>query len=150
MLLCAALAILPDADFALEWIFYVRDAHRGFTHSIAFSVAVGLFASVLVRTRKFSHWLALVLAPISHALLDMLVTGRQGTGIELLWPLTDYRFKLGLFDYFVFDFNPRFDAWSAILAQLLKISLFESLIMGPLFLLLIFFRLRKQDQDRLA
>lgn len=150
MLLCAAMAILPDADFALEWIFYLRGAHRGFTHSIAFGVAAGLLASVLVGAKKFSHRLALVLAPTSHALLDVLVTSHQGEGIRLLWPLSDYGFKLGLFDYFHFRFDPRFDPWSEILIQVLKISLLESVIMGPLFILLIFLKLRKQNQNSLS
>lgn len=150
MLLCAALAILPDADFALEWIFSVRDAHRGFTHSIAFGVAAGLLASVLVGAKKFSHRLALVMAPTSHALLDVLVTSHQNNGIELLWPLSDYRFKLGLLDYFHFRFNPRFDPWGEILIQVLKISLIEAIVMGPLFMLLIFLKLRKQNQHSLS
>lgn len=147
MLLCAALSIVPDLDFALEWIFYLPSAHRGFTHSIAFGVAVGLLASVLVGAKKFSHRLALVLAPTSHALLDFLVTNRMGDGIQLLWPLSDYRFRLGLFDYFLFRFDPRFDPWIKISIQVLKISLVELIVMGPLFILLIFLKLRKQNQN---
>jgi membrane-bound metal-dependent hydrolase YbcI (DUF457 family) len=150
MLWCAALAILPDADFLLEWVFHLRNSHRGFTHSIAFGVVAGLLVSMLVAAKKFSHRLALVLAPTSHALLDVLTTSRQGDGIELLWPLSDYRFKLGLFDYFLFNLDPRFDPWSEILIRTLKISLLESVIMCPLFILLIFLKLRTQKQNNLS
>ena len=145
VLLSAALSILPDADFVLDWIFQLH-VHRGFTHSIAFGVAVGLLASVLFGARKFSHRLALVLAPTSHALLDFLVTNRMGNGIQLLWPLSDYRFRLGLFDYFLFRFDPRVDPWSEISIQVIKISLVELIVMGPPFLLLIYLKLRKQNQ----
>ncbi len=148
MLLCAALSILPDADFVLEWIFHLRNSHRGFTHSIAFGVIAGLLASSLVGAKNVRATLALVLAPVSHGLLDALVTSRQA-GIELLWPLSDHGFKLGLFDYFTFRLDPRFDPWSDILIQVLKVSLLEAVIMGPLFTLLIFFKLRKQNQNSL-
>jgi membrane-bound metal-dependent hydrolase YbcI (DUF457 family) len=150
ILLCAALTLLPDADFALEWIFQLRGAHRGFTHSIAFCLALGLLASVLVGAKKFSHRLALVLAPVSHPLLDVMVTDRQAGGIKLLWPLSDHGFKLGLFDYFLFNLDPRFDPWSEILIHVLKISLIELVIMGPLIILLIFFKLRKQNRSSVS
>jgi membrane-bound metal-dependent hydrolase YbcI (DUF457 family) len=150
IMMCVALSILPDADFVLEWIFEVPGAHRGFTHSIAFGIAAGLLASLIVGARTVSQRVVLVLAAISHALLDVLVTAQQGTGIELLWPLTDYRFKLGLFNYFDFHLNPRIDHWREILGQLVKVSLLEAIIMGPLFLSLIFLKLRSHNQNHLS
>ena len=150
MFWCAALAILPDADFALEWTFHLPNSHRGFTHSIAFGVIAGLLASMLVGAKKVGHRLALVLASTSHAVLDALVTNHQSDGVQLLWPLLDYRFKLGLFDYFLFNLDPQFDPWSEIVIRTLKISLLESVIIGPLFILLIFLKLRRQKLNSLS
>lgn len=145
MLLCAVLAIAPDADFILEWVFHIRDSHRGFTHSIAFCVIAGLFVSSFIGDLNVRSKMAIVLAPVSHGLLDAFLTSRHGTGIELLWPLSDHGFKLGMFDYFLFRLDPRFDPWSEILIRVLEISLIELIIMGPLFTLLIVFKLRKQN-----
>lgn len=147
--LSVALSVLPDADFALEWIFNIEGAHRSFTHSISFSVAIGLLAAVIVGVMSFRQRLALILAPLSHALLDVLVTSSKGTGIQLLWPISNYRYKLGLFDYFIFDFNPRFDPWDKIFVRLLEISLLESVVMVPILLVVIFLKSRGSHQNNI-
>jgi membrane-bound metal-dependent hydrolase YbcI (DUF457 family) len=144
MLLCAGLAIIPDFDFLLTWIFNLPGWHRGFTHSIVFGVAIGLIAAFLAPTRNLNQQVGIVLASVSHAPLDALVTTSSGkaAGVELLWPLTDYRFRLGLFDYFSFKLDPRFDPWADILTRLLKISLIELLVIGPLLLFVVFIKQR--------
>ncbi len=144
------LSSLPDADFALEWIFNMKGAHRSFTHSIAFSVAIGLLAALIFGAKRFRQVLALVFAPLSHAFLDVIVTSGKGTGIELLWPITSHRFKLGLFDYFLFDFNPRIDPWDKIFLRVLEISFLEWVVIVPIFLILIFLKFRRSREDNIS
>lgn len=144
ILLCASLAIIPDADFAFAWIFGLRGWHRHFTHSIVFGIALGLLAAYLGRIGNQRQRLGLVLGSVSHAPLDALVTSTsgQGTGVTLLWPLASYRFRFGLFDYFSFNFDPRFDPWGEILIHVLKVSLIELAVTGPILVLVLLLRKR--------
>src|SRR5688572_8463157 len=96
MLLWAALSFLPDAD-VVGFGFGVRYedewGHRGATHSLLFSLALGaaigllapLFRAPAVRTGVMA---SLVLA--SHALLDTLTNG--GLGCALFWPFDQARY----------------------------------------------------------
>jgi inner membrane protein len=92
----SALSLLPDADvigFALGVQYADPWGHRGATHSLTFSAALGLaiglaaprFKQPAVRTALIA---SVVLA--SHALLDTMTDG--GLGCALLWPfdLTRY------------------------------------------------------------
>jgi membrane-bound metal-dependent hydrolase YbcI (DUF457 family) len=142
MLLCAGLAIVPDFDFTFAWNFNLGGWHRGFTHSIVFGVAIGLLAAFLAPTRNLTQQISLVLAPVSHAPLDALVTTSKGEGVRLLWPLTNYRFRFGLFDYFSFSLDPRFDPWGDILTHVLKVSLIELIAVGPLLLFVVLIKQR--------
>jgi inner membrane protein len=96
MALWSALSLLPDADvigFALGVQYADPWGHRGATHSLIFSAALGLaiglaaqhFKRPAVRTALMA---SVVLA--SHALLDTMTDG--GLGCALLWPfdLTRY------------------------------------------------------------
>ena len=96
MALWSALSLLPDADvigFALGVQYADPWGHRGATHSLTFSAALGLaiglaaphFKRPAVRTAVMA---SVVLA--SHALLDTMTDG--GLGCALLWPfdLTRY------------------------------------------------------------
>jgi membrane-bound metal-dependent hydrolase YbcI (DUF457 family) len=132
MLLAAGLAMLPDLDFLFTWLFDLHGWHRSFTHSIAFAVVLGLVASHLAAAKSFRVATGLVLAPLSHGLLDALVSSGKGTGVELLWPISEHRFNLGLFDYFSFSFDPRIDLWTDIVSYVLKVSLLEAIVVGPM------------------
>jgi inner membrane protein len=96
MLFWAALSFLPDADvigFGLGVSYGDPWGHRGATHSLAFSLALGAaigllaprFGRPVLRTGAMA---ALVVA--SHAVLDTLTDG--GLGCALFWPfdLTRY------------------------------------------------------------
>ena len=96
MLFWAALSFLPDADvigFGLGIRYEDAWGHRGATHSLAFSLALGAaigalaprFGRPALRTGVMA---AMVVA--SHALLDTLTDG--GLGCALFWPfdLTRY------------------------------------------------------------
>jgi inner membrane protein len=96
MVFWAALSFLPDADvigFGLGIRYEDAWGHRGATHSLAFSlalgIAVGLFAPRFGRPAVRTGLIA-TLVVASHALLDTLTDG--GLGCALLWPfdLTRY------------------------------------------------------------
>jgi membrane-bound metal-dependent hydrolase YbcI (DUF457 family) len=144
MLLCAGLAIAPDFDFVFEWGLNLRGWHRGFTHSVLLGIAIGFLAAFLTSARNLRQQLGLVLASVSHGLLDALVTtsNGKGTGVELLWPFTDHAFRFGLFDYFYFNFDPRLDPWGDMLIHLFTISIIELIVVGPILVLIILIKQR--------
>jgi inner membrane protein len=96
MLFWAALSFLPDADvigFGLGVRYEDPWGHRGATHSLVFSLALGAAIGVLApwfghRALRTGMMATLVVA--SHALLDTLTDG--GLGCALFWPfdLTRY------------------------------------------------------------
>jgi inner membrane protein len=96
VLVWSALSFLPDADvvgFALGVRYADEWGHRGATHSLAFSVALGAAigaAALLVRRPAIRTGVAAGLVLASHAFLDTLTDG--GLGCALLWPfdLTRY------------------------------------------------------------
>jgi inner membrane protein len=92
----AALSFLPDADvigFGLGIRYGDAWGHRGATHSLLFSLALGIVVGWLAprfgrKALPTGAWATLVVA--SHALLDTLTDG--GLGCALFWPfdLTRY------------------------------------------------------------
>ena len=84
-------SFVPDLDviaFRFGIPYSSQWGHRGFTHSIAFALAMGLAGWLLTRSRKSA--LALLIVVVSHPLLDMLTDG--GLGVALFWPLTNERY----------------------------------------------------------
>ena len=96
MALWSALSLLPDADvigFAVGVPYGAPWGHRGATHSLALSAALGL--AIALVARRFGRpgvRTALVASAVlvSHALLDTMTDG--GLGCALFWPfdLTRY------------------------------------------------------------
>ena len=93
----SALSFLPDADvigFALGVPSADPWGHRGATHSIVFSIALGAVIGLIARWRgtpaaaRTGIAAAVVLA--SHALLDTLTDG--GLGCALFWPFDATRY----------------------------------------------------------
>src|SRR5208282_230426 len=87
--MAAALPVIPDLDtlgFARSNSIW---GHRGFTHSLAFAMALGLTATVVVGWYlRMGFWRLAVLFSViaaSHGLLDLLTTA--GNGVALWWPL---------------------------------------------------------------
>lgn len=98
VLAAAAASILPDLDVVGYWLGIPYDhpfGHRGFTHSIAFGILLGLvaipFAARLDATPHTVFFLV-ALSAISHGMLDAMTDG--GLGVALLWPFSDNRFFL--------------------------------------------------------
>lgn len=84
-------SMLPDLDvvaFRFGIPYSSQFGHRGFTHSIAFALAVGLVGFLV--TRSWKSTLALTVVLLSHPLLDMLTDG--GLGVALFWPVTADRY----------------------------------------------------------
>src|SRR5687768_11764028 len=96
MLLWAALSFLPDADvigFGLGVRYEDEWGHRGATHSLVFSLALGAAAGLLAplfRRRAVRTGVTASLVLVSHALLDTLTNG--GLGCALFWPFDHTRY----------------------------------------------------------
>lgn len=97
LLVFACLAsILPDLDvisFKLGIPYSSEYGHRGFTHSIAFSVFIGLFSllfSKYLKSSKFIIFSLVCSATASHAVLDAMTNG--GLGVAFFWPISDARY----------------------------------------------------------
>ena len=88
------LANAPDFDFALVLALHSKAWHRAFTHSIFFAIAVGAFAMAVLGWARVREALAYTLALLSHGLLDYATT-KEGGGVDLLWPFSAERMRLG-------------------------------------------------------
>ena len=89
-------SMLPDLDvisFKLGIAYSSEYGHRGFTHSIAFGVFIGLFSllfSNYLKSSKLVIFTLVSLSTISHAVLDAMTNG--GLGVAFFWPVTDARY----------------------------------------------------------
>jgi membrane-bound metal-dependent hydrolase YbcI (DUF457 family) len=138
MLAGALLAITPDLDFFFEWVLNLSTHwHRGFMHSIPFAAALGLLTSVSIGARHSQEKAVLILAAASHGIMDAFGTVSRYGGVELLWPFFSFRFYFGLFDYPDFNISPRNYPLAVFFTEMIKMSLLETLIFLPLFLLLL-------------
>lgn len=92
----AVLANAADLDFILVFALGARGWHRGFTHSLAFALAVFLAFFLALGARRVRAAAGYGLAYASHILLDFSTT-KEGGGLELLWPFSAERFGLRWF-----------------------------------------------------
>ena len=95
LVLGALLANCADLDFALVALAHDRSYHRGFTHSLAFALALCVVSLLVFGRARVREALAYGLAYASHAALDYSTT-KFGGGLELLWPFSAERFGLGV------------------------------------------------------
>jgi membrane-bound metal-dependent hydrolase YbcI (DUF457 family) len=89
----AALANCADLDFGLALLTHDRSWHRGFTHSLAFSLLLTVTALAVWGGARLREVLAYGACYTSHGLLDYSTT-KFGGGVQLLWPITQERFGL--------------------------------------------------------
>ena len=94
LLVGALLANAADLDFVLVFALGSKAWHRGFTHSLAFALAVTLALALSLGKRRLREAVAYGLAFASHGVLDFL-TAKDGGGVELLWPFAGERLRLG-------------------------------------------------------
>ena len=96
ILFWSAISFLPDADvvgFGLGVRYEDEWGHRGATHSLLFSVAIGAaigIAAPLFGRSRLRTGLIGSLVLVSHALLDTLTNG--GLGCALWWPFDSSRY----------------------------------------------------------
>lgn len=89
-------SMLPDLDvigFKYGIPYNSEFGHRGFTHSIGFSVFIGilgLFFASYLKSSKLMTFSLLTLATLSHAILDAMTNG--GLGVAFFWPVSDTRY----------------------------------------------------------
>lgn len=89
------LAVCPDLDYFAIWWWHAQPALRP-THTLSFAIAASLFMwglTVPLRTSSLANvpFPALLLASVSHPLLDLLVGAH---GLPLLWPFIDRQVAL--------------------------------------------------------
>jgi inner membrane protein len=90
--------MFPDLDVIGLWLGVPYEhplGHRGFSHSIAFGLLLGLVAFPFAqRLNAAPHivFLFITLSTISHGVLDAMTNG--GLGVAFLWPFSDKRFFL--------------------------------------------------------
>jgi membrane-bound metal-dependent hydrolase YbcI (DUF457 family) len=89
----AALANAADLDFVLSFALRSRGWHRGFTHSLAFALAVFACLLLALGRARARAAAAFGLAYASHVALDFATTV-QGGGVELFWPFSSERHGL--------------------------------------------------------
>ena len=91
-------SILPDIDMIGHVLGYSHPspfAHRGFTHSLVFALAVGLLALAAapqMKTKRGIAFFAIFLTTLSHYFLDAL--GSRYLGVPLFWPFDETRYIL--------------------------------------------------------
>jgi len=92
VLLFALLGLLPDIDFLLG-------GHRGVTHTVGATLAVGVLVAAV--DRRPAVWLAAAAAYGSHVLLDWLGTDTVAPiGVMAFWPF-DTTFYLSPYHWFL-------------------------------------------------
>ncbi|MDQ3818385.1 MAG: metal-dependent hydrolase, partial [Acidobacteriota bacterium] len=128
----ALLAISPDLDFFFLWVLHLRGWHRGFTHSVTMAVVVTALLFALLGRRRARDAVAYGLALLSHGLLDFATTKNTG-GVELLWPFSSARFRLGLIDFLELPNGYN-------LSDIIKYSLVELVVFVPFLLLVLLLR----------
>lgn len=133
LLSAAFLAVAPDFDFFLVWGLHLsRGLHRGPTHSIFLALIVTSLLLIGTGFSRIKSVLACGVAFMSHGILDFATT-KIGGGVELLWPFSDERLKLGVvgFSEFPHGFN---------LVEVIKSGLIELVAFAPILLIVLLLR----------
>jgi inner membrane protein len=112
-------SILPDIDMIGHVLGYRHPspfAHRGFTHSLVFALAVGLLALAVaprLKAKRVIAFFAIFLAIVSHYFLDAL--GSRYLGVPIFWPFDEARYILPWPSFISSWWNPPrfFSSWWA-------------------------------------
>ncbi len=147
LLLGAALAILPDADYFFYLILGLGESwHRTFTHSIAFAIVAGIVAAAFLKTERRRMAVICFFATLSHPILDALTSRNQG-GVQLFWPLYMERIRFGMINYKnLIRQAPQ--PLSEIVIGFIETSVWEFVVFAPIFLIV--WGLRKSFTERLT
>lgn len=139
----ALLANAADFDFALAFAFHSRAWHRGFSHSVAFSLVVCLVLVLALGWRRVREAVAYGLAYASHGILDYLTT-KEGGGVELLWPFSSERLVFGMVG--LSELPSRMPAVEVVKSLVLEFALFAPLLAVTVWLGK--FYVRKNESER--
>ena len=143
----AFLGVAPDFDYTLNWLrISFGGWHHGFTHSIPFALLVGLVTIVILRQWSVRSFIVFTSAYVSHTLLDFILT--ESRGVALWWPFTNYRYKLRFPNPIDYTWDNHSFTQAAI--DLLKISLVELLLFGPILLIVLFAASSLRPRDPLG
>lgn len=127
----ALVANAADLDFLLVPVLQSKAWHRGFTHSIVFSVLIYLLFLIILRRGPLRNAIAYCLAFTSHGILDYL-TSKNGGGVALFWPFSRAKLILG---WWGLSEVPSRLTWMEILQTLaLETLLFSLLFLAVLLL----------------
>jgi membrane-bound metal-dependent hydrolase YbcI (DUF457 family) len=129
----AVLANCADLDFILVSVLGSKSWHRTFSHSLGFAVIVALVIFLIMGASRVREATAYSLAFMSHGILDYLTT-KHGGGVQLLWPFSLERMKLGMLG--LSEVPSRLP-----LPEVLRALLIEFMIFAPLFAAALFIRL---------
>lgn len=127
----ALLANAADLDFVWAFALGSREWHRGFTHSVGFALLVIAVFMWSFGARKVRLAIGYGLAYASHAALDYATT-KEGRGLELLWPLSSERMRLGLWG--LSEVPSRMPAAGVLKAMAVEFALFAPVLVLALML----------------
>ena len=122
----ALLANAADLDFLLVAALHSKEWHRGFSHSLVFSLLICLLFLGILGKRQSRNAMAYGLAFTSHGLLDYLAS-KSGGGVELLWPFSTARLRLGWWGL------------SEVPSRLTRVEILEALMVETALFALVFF-----------
>ncbi|HKO42450.1 MAG TPA: metal-dependent hydrolase [Pyrinomonadaceae bacterium] len=138
LLIGAAVANAADLDFLLVFVLGSKAWHRGFSHSIVFAIGLGLALLLVSGWRNIRQVTAYTGAFMSHGLLDF-VTAKIGGGVELFWPWSPKRYKLGLVG--LSEVPSQLPATGIVKTLVLELVLF----VWPLIFAILFSRRKRQN-----
>jgi membrane-bound metal-dependent hydrolase YbcI (DUF457 family) len=142
----AFLGVFPDFDYILNWLNIGWGGwHHGFTHSFVFALFAGALTTLITGWRNARSFIAFSAAIASHGVLDYLIT--ESRGIALFWPFTDYRYKLQIPNPIDYTWSTA-SFWDATV-DLLRISVTELIIFGPLLLFVMLLRIMGNRKGKL-
>ncbi|MCW5961466.1 MAG: metal-dependent hydrolase [Pyrinomonadaceae bacterium] len=128
-LLGGAFTLLPDFDFILVFATGNDQWHRGFTHSIAFSVFVAVLLFLYFGRERIREASAYSLAFASHFILDFTTT-KIGGGLELFFPFSEKRYGLRWFGFSEFPSKMH-------VTDVIQAFITEFVVFGLIFLLVV-------------
>ena len=131
LLIGALLANAADLDFVLVFAVNSKAWHRGFSHSFAFALFVGVLFTVALGKPRLQTAIAYGLAFASHGLLDY-ATSKEGGGVELLWPFSEEKLIFGWWG--LSEVPSKLTALEILGALALEFALFTPLLLGVLLL----------------
>ena len=126
LLFGAFLANAADFDFGLVFIQDSKTWHRGFSHSIALALIIGLCFALFLGKHRIREAIAYGLAFALHGVLDYITT-KEGGGVELLWPFSSERLVFGWVG--LSELPSRLPAIEIIKALVVEFVLFAPLLM---------------------